>query len=215
MAKKSRRSSLFDTGKQHLGSVYAKALLGATERSGTTEQIVNQLGSLVEDVLDAMPAFEGFLESPRVTHEEKSVMLERAFGSTMASELLIFLKVVARHGRLDCLRTIHSAAHEQFNVLRGQVDVELRTADPVDASLLATVSQSLSTMLGCTVEMQSKIDPEVLGGAVIRVGDTLYDGSVAHRLAKLRDQTITNTARQIRVALERFAKDNGASEPGA
>jgi F-type H+-transporting ATPase subunit delta len=200
--------TVFDTGRQHLGTIYAKALLGASERAGNTESVVEQLESLVSDVLTPLPQLEAVLVSPRIPWEVKEQMLERAFGGRVAKELLNFLKVVTRRGRFDCLRAIASSARMQFNELRGRVQVQVRSAEPLDQSMLDAVTGRLTSALGRQVELQLSVDPDLIGGLVVRVGDTVYDGSVANRLRRLGQQLIHRSSQRIREDLPRFASAN-------
>ncbi|HYM99260.1 MAG TPA: F0F1 ATP synthase subunit delta, partial [Aestuariivirgaceae bacterium] len=81
MAKARTTPGTFDPAKQRLGTVYAKALLGAAEKAGQTDRVLEELDSLVTDVLDKMPDFDETLRTPRIAPEEKVRLLERVFGS--------------------------------------------------------------------------------------------------------------------------------------
>ena len=83
-----------DTGKQQIAAVYAKALLGATENAQTTDAVVAELDSLVDDVLAKFPDFEITIGSPRVSPEEKIQVLDRVLGGRASEQLLVFLKVL-------------------------------------------------------------------------------------------------------------------------
>lgn len=203
-----RHPTVLDTGQEHLARVYATALLGITEKAGNSEAVLDQFDALLRDVLDRLPALEAVLCSPRVPYERKERMLERAFRGAMSLQLLQFLKVVTRRGRFDCLRAIREAAGRRLNELRGRVEVTLRAAEPLDQTALALAASRLRAVLGRDVELQVKIDPELLGGLVIRVGDTVFDGSVANQLLRLRDELVSKTRQKIRLELDRFAKDH-------
>lgn len=194
----------FDTGQEYLGNVYAKALLGVTESARKTDLVLEEFDSLLVDVFDKLPQFEATLASLRVKHEEKLVMLDRAFAGKMSAELLNFLKVVSRHGRLDCLRAINRIAHERLDELRGRVTVELRTAEPLDAATLEQVRSRVGGMLKREVKLQTKIDPSIVGGLIIRVGDTVYDASLAARLRQMRETAVEQSFQKIRQAVDRF-----------
>src|SRR5215208_4907786 len=88
------RHDTLDAGRQHLGMVYGKALLGAAEKIGQSDQVVEELESLVSDVLDKLPTLEEALRTPRLTHEERLPILEKAFGGRMSPTLLTFMKVL-------------------------------------------------------------------------------------------------------------------------
>jgi F-type H+-transporting ATPase subunit delta len=200
-----RSQTVFDTGQQYLGSVYAKALLGASEKAGNTEEVLEQLESLVSDVLEKLPKLRAALESPRIGWEAKHRLLDQAFEGRMARELLHFLKVVARRERFDCMSAIARAARHQYNLLRGRVRVEVRSASALDDELVQLVSGRLQAALGREIDLVLRVDPDLIGGLVVRVGDTVYDGSVANRLRRLKEELLTKTARQIRENLSHYA----------
>jgi F-type H+-transporting ATPase subunit delta len=200
-----KHDTVFDTGQQYLGSVYAKALLASSENAGETEAVMEGLQSIVDDVLEQAPGLEATLISPRVPLEAKETMLQTAFAKKAAPTLLTFLKVLCRRGRFDCLRAILRAARKQYNDLRGRIEIQVSTADPLSAEDLKTTTNQLRGALGCEVDVQVKIVPELIGGIVIRVGDTVYDGSLANRLKQLRNDMVAKSIQQIRSELDRFA----------
>jgi len=204
MAQSSTSAFGFDTGQAYLGGVYAKALLGVTEANGSTSAVLAEFDALFTDVFDKLPQFEATLASLRVPHEDKVQMLDRAFTGKMTSELLNFLKVVSRHGRMDCLRTIHRAALHIYDKIRGRVEVQIRSAVPLDQETLDRVRGRLAEMLKQDIVLKTKVDPEIVGGLVIRVGDTVYDASLTSRLEQMRAGAVDQTMQTIRQSLDRF-----------
>jgi F-type H+-transporting ATPase subunit delta len=194
----------YDSGRQQVATIYAKGLIGAAEKQGITPLVMEELNSLVDDVLGGLPTFRDALSYPRIAFEEKQRMLDTAFAGKMNPLLLNFLKVVAQHERLDCLYEIRKAAVSLYNQLHGQVEVEVRTAEPLTAEMLSQVEQQLTASLGKQVDLQTRIDPALMGGMVVRVGDTVYDGSLLSRLEQMRTKTLESTTEKIRDSLERF-----------
>ncbi|MFO0904795.1 MAG: ATP synthase F1 subunit delta [Pirellulales bacterium] len=202
------RSNGFDAGQQYLGNVYAKALLGVTEQAGNTEQVVDEFESFVKDVLDRLPDFESLLRSPRVAHAEKERLLDRALAGKMSVELLNFLKVVSRHGRLDCLRMINRSVRRLVDELRGRIEVEITTAADVEGEVLEGVRNRLAESLGKQVSLVTRVRPEILGGLLIRIGDKVYDGSVKNRLERMREETTARSLESMRRNLDRLVVAN-------
>ena len=195
----------FDSGRQHLGTVYAKALLGAAEKAGQGDLVVEELESLVADVFNRLPQVEMTLISPRLAHEERLPILDRAFSGRMSPTTLQFLKVVSKHGRLDCLRAIARAARKQLNELRGRVEVLVETAQPLTSALRERIVARLTQLLSREVIVTARVNEDLLGGVVVRVGDTVYDGSLVAQLKRMEQVTLEHTKQQIRESLERFA----------
>jgi F-type H+-transporting ATPase subunit delta len=194
-----------DASRQHLGTVYAKALLGAAEKAGQADQVVEELESLVADVLDKLPTLEEALKTPRLTHEERLPILDKAFGGKMSPTALTFLKVVSKHSRLDCLRAIARAARKQLNTARGRIEVIVETAHPLNNSLRERIVGRLTQLLGHEVILTTSVNEDLLGGLMVRVGDTVYDASLAARLKKMQEVTLDHTKQAIRESIDRFA----------
>lgn len=204
MADPSNLEHGYDPGREHLGEVYAKALLGATEKSGTSDAVVAELESFVVDVLNKLPQFKATLFSLRVTHEEKVKLLDKAFTGKMSPQLLTFLKVLSQHNRLDCARWVAEQAKKQLDALRGRVEVFVTSAAPINNQLLDQIKAKLVTLLKHEVLLQVKVDADLLGGLIVRVGDKVYDSSVATQLKKMKDVALDRTEQQIRHTLGRF-----------
>lgn len=193
-----------DVTVEHVGGVYAEAFLGAAAAAGLAESLLLELDSLLADVLDPFPEFERVLASAMVSHEEKVRILDRTLGPRASPLLLDFLKVVSRHGRLDCLRAIHRQAHELYDRMRGRVRVRVSTATPLSDDLAARIAGSLRPLLGGEPIVEQVVDPALIGGVVVRVGDTVYDGSVANQLENVRQRIIQRTAHEIQARRDRF-----------
>jgi F-type H+-transporting ATPase subunit delta len=197
--------AVFDTGQQYLGGVYAKALLGAAEKAGNADAVFAELNSFVDDVLAKILNLESTLASPRIGFEAKGAMLDKALAGNASIELLNFLKVVARHGRFDCIHAIRQATRQQLNKLRGRVEVSLRSAEQMDQGSIDMVANRLKDVLGKDVDLQVEVDDGLIGGIVLRVGDTVYDASVSNRLVRLKEELLSKTGQQLRDDLDRFA----------
>ena len=208
MAETQASKTSVDTGQQYLAAVYAKALLGAPERAGNTEDVLEELEALLSEVFQRLPKLESALTSPRVGQEEKLRLLELAIGSRVSQSLLDFLKVLARRGRLDCLRAITRAARQQLNEIRGRVEVTLVTAEPLGEDSTRQAAERLQTALGQQIDLSTSVDPDLIGGAIVRVGDTIFDGSVINRLEQMRRTAHSNSAQKMRDELDRFATSN-------
>jgi len=203
-----RHPTVLDTGLQHLGTIYAKALLAATERTGNTDIVLAEFDSLLDDVLPQLPSLESVLAAPRVPFEAKEKLLDAAFGGKSSREFLHFLKVLTRRGRFGAARAVRAAARRLLNELRGRVEVRLTSATAVDADTLQLIRNRLQQSLQREIDLHTHVDEELIGGLVIRVGDTVYDGSVANQLRQLRSELVARTAQTMRSQTDRFAVAN-------
>ena len=126
-----------DVGAEHVADVYAKALLDTTERTGQTEAVIADFDAIVAEMVDRFPKLEAVLDSILVSPEEKAALIDKILGGRVSPVLVNFLKVVARHCRLDCLRAIHLQTHALYDKLRSRIPVRLTTAAPVDPAMVA------------------------------------------------------------------------------
>ena len=203
-----QHSTVLDPGLQYLGTVYAKALLGATEKTGTTEAVLDEFDSLLEDVLAKLPSLQRTLSSPRVPFEAKESLLDRSFQGKMSPQLLTFLKVLARHGRFSAIRAVRTATRKLFNELRGRLEVQVTTAAPMDNATRDAVLAKLKQSLKREVDLRTSVDPELLGGLLIRIGDTVYDGSLANQLQRLQKKLVATSTVRMRTEADKFAVAN-------
>jgi F-type H+-transporting ATPase subunit delta len=193
-----------DVGVEHLADVYAQGLLGAAENAGQSEQLLAEFRSLLTDVLDPFPKLEAILASAFISHEDKVGMLDRMLAGRYSPLLISFLKIVSRHGRLDCLRVIHRQTALAYDRLRGRVHVELTTATPLDEAAAGRIAENLRAVLGGEPVLRRTTNPDLIGGAVLRVGDTVYDSSIANQLHLFRQQMIQRSAHEIQSRRDRF-----------
>jgi F-type H+-transporting ATPase subunit delta len=193
-----------EVGVEHIADVYAKALLGAAESEGQTAAILEQLDSVVDDVLDRHPQLERILVSTVVSHEEKSGILDRVLGGLASPLVLNFLKVVSRHSRMDCLRAIGARARVLRRQMLGQVAVQVTTATPLDEAAAERLRRAIGPLVGGEPVFQRHVDPALIGGVVVRVGDTIYDASVARQLEAMRQKMIDRSAHEIQSRRNRF-----------
>jgi F-type H+-transporting ATPase subunit delta len=92
--------------------------------------------------------------------------------------------------------------------LRGRIEVRLTTAVPIDTATRDLIISKLHASLGREVELQTNVDPEIIGGLVIRIGDTVYDGSLANQLERLSQDLVSRATQKMRIASEGLAVAN-------
>jgi F-type H+-transporting ATPase subunit delta len=164
---------------------YASVLLALAER----EQALDQYASLIHAVADQYrdtPEFRRFLETPRISVDEKKQVIRQVFGGATPELFLRFLLIVIEKRRFRLLPEIDLAYREQVDEKEGRVRASVTLARPPDSATREEVSRQLSGLLDRKVIATYKEDRELLGGIVIRVGDQIMDGSVRRRLRDLR-----------------------------
>ena len=200
----------FDIHTQQVAKVYAKAFIGAAQSSGQLTEVVSELDSLMDDVLLANPEFAKILGSNFISHEDKTGILDRVLGSQASKTMLAFLKVLSAHGRLGALSAVRQEVRRLYQVLQGEVEVLVQAAFPLDQTLSQSISDSLRKILGKEPKLKIETNPKLLGGLVVRVGDTVYDGSVANQLSQLKTRLIDRTVEEIETRRDRFLSESGS-----
>ncbi|HTQ38170.1 MAG TPA: ATP synthase F1 subunit delta [Pirellulales bacterium] len=198
----------YDTGIWRTAEVYAEALIAASEKAGKTDEVLQEFDSLIDDVLDKLPKLDALLKSSFVEEDAKAAILKKALGKLASPVFLSFLEVVARHGRMDMLRLMHLHAHEEFNRVRNRVRVMVSTAEPLDAGTEQALTQEIQKRLHLLPLVDKQVRPELIGGMVLRVGDRVYDGSIATQLKRLREQMVTRSINEIQSRRDRFSSAN-------
>lgn len=200
----SQTEKAFDPDSQQLGAVYAKALLGMADKNGSVDSVMEQLESFAE-ALQQLPQLRQTLESPRVSGADKAALVEKAVGGKGSREFVNFLKVVVGKGRAKALPAIARAARDLVDERSGRVRATMVTAQEVSGSVHQAVARRMEEVLGKQVVITPTVDPEIIGGVVVRVGDTVYDGSVRNQLNQVRSAAISRANQEIRDSLDRFA----------
>jgi len=200
-----KHETVMDVMEEQVARVYAKAFLGVVSKLPQAEALVAELSAVVTDVLDRFPKLEKTLRSSLVSAEEKEQLLGRVFGKTASKEVLNFLKVLARHGRLQLLRPAARLAHKLNNAQHNRTEIEIRVAMPLEDAMRTEIEGLVRRALRTEPLLDITVDPELLAGIVIRVGDRVYDGSVRTRLEHVRSAMIARATEQIEIQPERFS----------
>jgi F-type H+-transporting ATPase subunit delta len=205
----SPRRKTIDPSQQQVGRLYAKALLAASEKAKATDQVAADFEALVVEVLDRHPKLEAILAAGVIDPQEKVGILDRVFAGRISPLLLNFLKVVAQHNRLDAMRAIHRSIQDAQDELRGRIAVEVRSPGPLGRRVADDLVERLTRTMGGQPRLVLEEDPELVGGLVMRIGDTVFDGSLATQLRRLRNQMINRSIYEIQSRRDRFGNSSG------
>jgi F-type H+-transporting ATPase subunit delta len=165
---------------------YANALADIATAQGVAEEVKQQLagfGALYAESTD----LRNFLASPAVTREAKHRVIDKLLARIGGSKILRnFLFVVADHQRTHVLPEMIAAFQEVARERQGITEAQISSAVALNALQKAEMEFTLERLTGKRVEAKFSLEPGLLGGAVVRVGDTVYDGSLRSRLNELR-----------------------------
>jgi F-type H+-transporting ATPase subunit delta len=198
-----------DVGALGIARVYAEALLAAADKQGQADAVLEELSSLLDDVLGGDPAAEAFLGSPIVPENKKAETITGVFGPRASALLTDFLQVLNKHRRLNLLRHVRFAYGQMLDERRRRVRVQVRSAVPLTDEQKTRIGEMVGRALNLEPVLESREDPALLGGLVVRVRDVQFDGSLRTRLEKIRNQIIERSSHEIQRRRDRFSSDAG------
>ena len=164
---------------------YADTLLALAVRA----QDASGWGAMITDIASAVRrdhTLRTFLASPKIAPRLKKQILGKALGDRVPRIFLRYLETLIDNRRQTLIPEIAVAYTDLLEEREGRVHADVTVARTLDADGEGAVARNLSRALGKTVVPHLSVDPAILGGVVVRVGDTVIDGSVRRRLALLR-----------------------------
>lgn len=152
-----------------------------------------QAGAELTDVLALLGRegrIDGFMADPAVAPEGKAAAVRELLGGRVHPVLLQFLLILAEQGVWRHVKDVAAAYFELTGRRAGRSAGEVTTAVPLTEGQLADLEAALAGRFGRPVRLRARVDPAVIGGVSIRVGDMILDGTVAHRLERVREALV-------------------------
>ncbi len=169
------------------GRRYALAVMDIARADGSFDSWARAVDGLHS--LTQRPDFVEALQADGMTDEKFAAIVRQVVPDIRPVELNL-LRLLRSKSRLALGPSIASYFADLLDEERGIVRARLRTAVPLDDAQVASVRQRLTTQTGRTVELEAEVDPAIIGGAILQVGDQLIDGSTRRRLQRLRTELL-------------------------
>ena len=164
---------------------YAETLFSLAQRHEGLEAFGDGIES-VSSLLDEHPRFRLLLETPRISDTDRKATVREVFEGRVPPQLLNFLLITIDKRRQRLLRDIAQEFRTLVDAHEGREHVEVTLARPADEDMQQLIARKLSRLLGKKAIPHVRVRPEILGGVVVRTGDTIYDGSVRRRMESIR-----------------------------
>jgi F-type H+-transporting ATPase subunit delta len=168
---------------------YAEALLDLAQKDGD----LAKWGRLIDQFAEAMSGdvkLATFLSTPRIAAPEKNKVLAQALEGQVPATFLKFLQALVRNRRQMLIPQVATEYHALVDIAENRVHAAVTVAKAASEADQKAIAERLSKIVGKTVVPHFYVNPAVLGGLVVRVGDTVMDGSVRRRLARLKSQML-------------------------
>jgi F-type H+-transporting ATPase subunit delta len=168
---------------------YAQALFDTAQRDGTVEKIEQDLDT-IDAALRSTPLLLRVLRAPTIARERKKELLRQIFGRGVTSLTMRFLDLLVDRRREAILPQINPEFKQLSYRFRNILPVTVRVATRLTAEERQRLLQALAAKTGKTIDLHEEVDPSLMGGAVLRLGDTIIDGSVTGYLRRLRQRML-------------------------
>jgi F-type H+-transporting ATPase subunit delta len=163
---------------------YAQAIFSLGKERGTLDAWQSDLALLANVVADGRVSH--YLTNPSIPKERKIEVLESALDVTVQPETRKLARLLIERDRMTLLPEIRELVDDQVRAERGIAIAAVTTADPLNEAEQDLVREKMEEITGQQIELDLEIDPEIIGGIIIRVGDQVIDGSVRNKLEKMR-----------------------------
>lgn len=171
---------------QRIAGRYAKSLLDLAVDQGVVDNVVGDMQHFAEAIKNR--DLHLLVKSPIINTTKKQSIFKEIFGGKYHALTEAFFDIILRKGRESFLPEMAGEFHRQYNVYKGITKVKVTTATPLAEDALAEIKSRLlsSDLTSKEVEVETVVDPEIIGGFVLNIGDKLYDASVLHKLDTMR-----------------------------
>jgi F-type H+-transporting ATPase subunit delta len=171
---------------EEIATVYARALFEVAEERDLIDQIHDELTQFA-DALSENRQLAVFFFSPYFSTEEKKDGLKKAVTGADPAFMNFLEALIERH-RMPAIFRIKAQYQDMWEDARDLLPVELTSAIELDSATVASIGERVGEQTKRTVELKSTVDPDILGGIVLRVGNVILDASIRNRLEQLRKQ---------------------------
>lgn len=167
---------------------YAEGFLEYAKETIGIDRALAEL-QLVKDAFRDNPDFMSFLENPAITVSEKCEVSRKVFGGRFSEETRSFLELLLRKGRIGLIAAI--AGYARIRYAHGEeADALLETSYPLSTEYIGAIKDSLEKKLRRQLHLYVKLEPDLLGGVRVTIGNLIIDGSVRRRLTDLREKVV-------------------------
>ena len=167
-----------------VASRYAKSLIDLAKEQGDLDVIKADMEQIAA-VIKSSTELQAVLSNPIIKTDKKQNILTSLFGGKVRPEILTFFGIMIRKGRSGILYPTAIEFVNQYNEIKGIVNAEVTSAALLSAENLEALKTSIATQINAQVILSNKVDPSLIGGFVVKVGDRQVDVSLAGKLNKL------------------------------
>ena len=170
-----------------VASRYAKSLLDLAQEKGILEQVQQDMVLFTKTVKENRD-FALFLGNPIINHGKKLAILKSIFTGKVSDLTLKFFLILSQKNREAILATAATEFEKQYNDLKGIAIAHVTTATPLTPQLRTQLSEKVAQQTGKIIQLQENVDPDLIGGLILRIGDSQVDDSIRTNLRNLKSK---------------------------
>ena len=174
-----------------LATRYAKSLLDLSIEQNQTDAVYADM-KLLKSLMRSNPDFTALLRSPIISSDKKDKIIEAIIGNKVSKLTMLFAKLLTVKTRESNLPEIVTAFINQYNILKNIQTVKLTTATPISGELKESIVAKVKGSMDSSVELETAVEEELIGGFKLQIGDTLVDSSILRDLNDVRRQFLNN-----------------------
>lgn len=171
---------------EEIAQVYARSLWEVASEQGTTDRVREEIGEFA-DALDSQPELRTFFFSPYFSTQEKKDALDRAITDADPA-VANFLALLVENHRMPAVFRVRRELDALWREANKLLPVQVTSAVELDEQIVRQLGDRIGERTGRTVDLTAQVDPDILGGLVLRVGNSILDASIRTRLDSLRRQ---------------------------
>lgn len=163
---------------------YANSIFEVAEELGDVEKFQTEL-SFIQKNMEDNQEFYSFLITPKISKAKRKETIEKIYSDKISNEILNFLKILVDKGRINAFSTIV----ESFNLLVDEKNnmkrVTVETVVPLDAGQKEKLTEKLEKLTGGNIVIEEKINTDIIGGVILRIGNEIIDQSIKTKLTAI------------------------------
>jgi F-type H+-transporting ATPase subunit delta len=170
-----------------VASRYAKSIIDLAVEQNALEPVKKDI-ELFLGTCRANPALQAILKNPIISLEKKANILDGLFGDKLNKMILSFFHIVIRKGRSGILYATAKEFINQYNIIKNVVKATVTSASPLSKENIAQVEEVVKQASKGEVILSAEVDPDLIGGFILKVGDKQFDTSLSSKLYKLKKE---------------------------
>ncbi|WP_423146965.1 ATP synthase F1 subunit delta [Rubrolithibacter danxiaensis] len=170
-----------------VASRYAKSLIDLAEEQNALEKVKDDITFFIK-ICKSNPELKAVLKNPIISPDKKISILNQLFGNSVHLLIISFFKIVVSKGRSEILYATAQEFLNEYNIRKGIVKARVTSAAPLSEENINKIAAVIKETVKGEIVLEAKVDPDLIGGFILQVGDKQFDTSISSSLQKLKKE---------------------------